>query len=309
MTETRLTFPPLRQFLLGALFLLIAAAVPESAHAQLLVDLKLKKKTYVNYETIEAEVAVHNRAGRDVILSGPNQSNWLSFDISDRYNESRVAIPRGSKLKPLVVPSGETVTKVVQLNSLYQLPGLGDYRVTANVYFPQLQQYMRSSPVLFTIAEGRVFWERTVGVPLDRAGGGEYRVYQLMSFREVDRNDLYVRVKNKAGTTIYGCYSLGRLLALDDPQVTLDAANRLNVLWLSAPKAWIHAVVDIDATLPEREGYLDTPQDGRPQMVVNNRGDVYVKGGRSAREARAAEAEGTGDSERPRGLSERPPGF
>ncbi|MEZ5299949.1 MAG: hypothetical protein R3F11_04675 [Verrucomicrobiales bacterium] len=61
MTETRLTFPPLRQFLLGALFLLIAAAVPESAHAQLLVDLKLKKKTYVNYEAIEAEVAVHNR--------------------------------------------------------------------------------------------------------------------------------------------------------------------------------------------------------------------------------------------------------
>ncbi|MEZ5299948.1 MAG: hypothetical protein R3F11_04670 [Verrucomicrobiales bacterium] len=179
-----------------------------------------------------------------------------------------MAIPRGSKLKPLVVPSGETVTKVVQLNSLYQLPGLGDYRVTVTFIFRSSSNTCgRRRSSLPSPRAG--FWERTVGVPLDRAGGGEYRVYQLMSFREVDRNDLYVRVKNKAGTTIYGCYSLGRLLALDDPQVTLDAANRLNVLWLSAPKAWIHAVVDIDATLPGGRAILTRrkrePPDGRQQ--------------------------------------------
>ena len=39
-----------------------------SADAQLMVGLKLKKKYYVSYEPIQAEVSVSNRSGKDVVL-------------------------------------------------------------------------------------------------------------------------------------------------------------------------------------------------------------------------------------------------
>jgi hypothetical protein len=265
---------------LAAAFLVLLA-VP-GARAQLTVTMQPSKKLYVAHEPIAVDVAITNRAGRDIVLAGRG-TPWLSFSVTD--SNGNLVSPSGpNQFEPVMVPAGQMLSRRIAVNGIYPMGQKGLYRVSASVYFPQLDRYFQSQPVTIQVSDGRELWRQVVGVPAGREGEGTYRRYSLLSFNTGSERHLYVRVQNDRSGAVLATFSLGQFIAIRDPEWTIDRENRLHVLHLGAPRTYAHTVVDVDGEIVSRTVYREEAA-GRPQLAPSGDGDVVVVGGISEEEA------------------------
>jgi hypothetical protein len=121
----------------------------------------------------------------------------------------------------------------------------------------------------------------------------------LLSNRFADHTSLYVRVENKDSSLVYATYSLGRVIAYDDPQKEIDRANQLHVLHCAAPRAWSYARIGLDGQLLTHTSFMETKT--RPRLVHSGNGEIAVQGGVAETPAQRS------GSKAPK-LSARPPG-
>ena len=271
--KSRTIAPPLRLFALGALAL---AMFGPAAHAQLMIDLKLSKKTYVEHEPILATVSVKNLAGHDLILSNRGGGGWLNFDLR-RGNSGISQRQDAPKLKPRALKAGSTFTETVNLGRYYPLGLPSDYAVSASVYYPPLKKYFSSPRRLIRVNRAKTLWKNTVGIPQGNNRPIQFRKYSLLEFRDGKRSDLYVRVSSEDDTVVYSTRSIGGVLRSFAPNIDVDSANRLHVLHLRAPQIYAHTVIDTDGMLLRQDYYKDS-QGSRPKLK-NLGGSLHVRGG------------------------------
>ncbi len=251
------------------------------------------------YEPVIATVSVTNRSGRDVMLDEIDGQKWFSFQIFT--GEDRLVPPRdlNYEIAPLMIPSGETVKRSVNLVSLYPITDFGLYRIKASIYFPDLHRYFSSSPMGIEISEGKLLWQQTIGVPGEQDA---YRIYSLLSFRQPKDNVLYVRVEDKDGSAIYATFPLGPLIAGNEPQIQLDEKNQLHVLQLVGPKTFTYSRIGPNGEWLGQVTYAELKS--RPVLKRLASGKVDVIGG--AIDAPAAQAANGPPSPK---LSDRPAGM
>jgi hypothetical protein len=103
------------------------------------------------------------------------------------------------------------------------------------------------------------------------------RTYSLLSNRFPDHTALYVRVENKDRGVVYSTFSLGRVLASDDPQAELDRANQLHVLHCAAPRSWAYSHIGLHGELLAHSTFLETKS--RPRLRHTADGAIAVRGG------------------------------
>ena len=118
---------------------------------------------------------------------------------------------------------------------------------------------------------------QSFGVPQGNNRPVQFRKYSLLSFRDRNNSNLYVRVASEDGGAVYATYSIGRVLRSFEPNVDVDSSNRLHVLHLGGPQFYAHTVVDIDGTLVRQDYYKDV-NGSRPELK-NQAGSVIVRGG------------------------------
>ena len=120
-----------------ASFLFVAA----TAQAQIQVELSFKRLQYIAHEPILATVKIANNSGRDIDLQDDSGHHWFGFEIN--AGESRLLAPlRQSATEPaLHIEAGKTVTRKINLTSLFPVHDFGAYHVRANVYFPDLNKF------------------------------------------------------------------------------------------------------------------------------------------------------------------------
>jgi hypothetical protein len=176
------------------------------------------------------------------------------------------------------------LARKINVNSMYPMGQKGIYRVSASVYFPQLDRYFQSQPTTLQISDGRELWRQVVGVPEGREGEGTYRRYTLLSFNTGSERLLYTRIQDDRSGAVFATFSLGQFIAIRDPEWTIDNQNRLHVLQLGAPRTYAHTVIDVDGQIVAREVYREG-NGTRPQLVAAGAGDIVVSGGVSEEEA------------------------
>ena len=278
--------------------------LPGAAQAQLRVSLAFKNDTYMLYEPVRAEVTVKNVSGTSFVLGGPGGQSWLSFNLTNGDGSNVAPFNSGRiNAESRVMKPGEELIQPVILNRGFSLSRRGNYVAKAQVYFPPLQRYLSTPVKRFNVDDGRVFWERTFKVP-DSKGGG-FRKYQLLSYSQYDKSRIYLRLREEGIDRVLTTYALGRAIIHKQPQVTTDANNHLHVLYMGAPKMYVHAEIDINGKVLDRSVYKD-PKDNPPRLVQSNTNDVRVTGG-VWRDPDAPAPEPGGSNVRP--LSERPPGW
>ena len=130
---------------------------------------------------------------------------------------------------------------------------------------------------MFQVGDARPIWQRTVGVPDGAAGAGGLRTYSLLANRFPDHTKLYVRVEDKSTGAVYSTYSLGRVIAFDEPQAELDRANRLHVLHCAAPRTWAYSRIGLNGELLAHSTFMETKT--RPRLRRASDGAVAVRGG------------------------------
>ena len=248
-----------------------------SVHAQIQVELKLKRLQYIAYEPVFATVAVTNLAGRDIELHDDHGQHWFGFEVSGKEGQPIGPVGRLEGEAPLHVESGKTVVRKINLTPLYAVQDLGTYHVRANIYFADLNKFFYSQARAFQVINARPIWQTTVGIPEGMPGAGQARTYSLLSNRFADHTSLYVRVENKESGRVYATYSLGRIIAYDEPQKEIDRANQLHVLHCAAPRTWAYSHIGLNGQLLKEETFMETKT--RPRLRRTSGGDIAISGG------------------------------
>lgn len=197
---------------------------------------------------------------------------------------------------PLKIEAGKRVTQKINLTPLFPVLDFGAYHVRAHIYFSDLNKFYYSPVKVFEVTDARPIWQKTVGLPDGAAGPGNARTYSLLSNRFPAHTSLYVRVADSDHGIVYATYSLGHVIAFDEPHAELDRTNQLHVLHCAAPRTWTYSRVGLNGELLARSTIMETKT--RPRLVHSADGMVAVRGG-------MLEAPGAASNSAPK-LSERP---
>jgi hypothetical protein len=257
--------------------LVVLLFVAATVQAQVQVELSFKRLQYIAYEPILATVRIANNSGRDIDLRDDSGQHWFGFEVNAGEGRVLAPLPESAAEPSLHVEAGKTVTRKVNLTSLYPVHDFGAYHVRANVYFSDLNKFFYSATKVFQVTDARPIWQRTVGVPEGMPNAGEVRTYSLLSNRFLDHTSLYVRVENRNNGIVYATYSLGRIISNIDPQAEIDQANQLHVLHCAAPRNWAYSHVGVNGELLAHSTFLETKT--RPRLRHTADGSIAVNGG------------------------------
>lgn len=283
--------------------LVLAMALVTKSNAQFETSLTVNKDTYLTYEGLEATITVTNRSGADVVMGGPSDLPWLSFEI---INPSGNPVPPMSlrSEQNLVLKSGGTISRKVVLSDHFSFSDYGNYSITANVYHPPSQQYFTSNRARANFTDAKKFWSKNFGVPMGQPGAGRIRRYELCVLRDLERTNLYVRVIEEKTDLKIATFSLGNCIMVADPQITLDKDNNLHVLFMAAPHIYSHVIVDTQGKILKRLYHREISGD-RPQLSSLADQSITVRGGQPYDPTVSpVDAKPAG-----RSIGQRPPGF
>jgi len=244
--------------------------------AQIQVELKFPRLQYIAYEPVVANLTITNLAGRDVDLRDAGKQSWFGFEVSGGEGQSIPAIANIST-EPLSVAAGKRVTRKINLTPLYGVHDFGTYRVRAHIFFADLNKLFYSPTKVFEVTDARPIWQKTVGIPQESGASGNARTYSLMTNRFSDHTSLYVRVEDKDSGMVYATYSLGQIIAFDQPHAEFDHSNQLHILYCAAPRTWSYARVGLNGELVSRASFAETKS--RPRLVHADDGVIKVAGG------------------------------
>ena len=283
------------------LALALLCALAPRLHAQIVVRTEIPRHLYLCYEPIIATVSITNLTGRDLTLEDKAPEKWFSFEI---VNAANMPIPPRTAdyhLPPLTIPVGQTVKRKVNLVNLYPVTDYGAYHVRAAIYMAAMDKFFASPATVIEISEGKTLWQQTVGIPDGQKNAGQYRSYELLSFRQPKDNMLYVRISDHDAGVVYGTFALGRLINGYDPEAQVDTQSQLHILEMVAPKEYLYSHLGPNAEMLGQQDYADLKT--RPHLRRSAEGAVAIAGGVEV-EPRTAQATATGPK-----LSDRPPGM
>jgi len=295
---------PHHRTLLAMAVLLGTCFLAATASAQVQIGIELKKKVYIQHGPVEAIIKIRNLAGRDVFLDNEPDRPWLSFRLKHASGRMVPMLNPLLKFDPLLIESGQVVKRKIDINRIFSMEMLGEYTLYADLFLLGSDRYIASNREVFNLSRGREIWTRLLGVPESQSGGGERRLVQIFTHRNVDRVYLWLKISNPDGPQIYCMRKLGRYASYANKvAVETDINNAIHVLHLAAPRTYINTVVDLNGELIQSQIYDE--RNSRPQLASRN-GQVKVLGG-SVRKAGDPVA-GRPPSEVPR-ISDRPVDF
>ncbi len=285
----------MRSTVLLFLFLLVSGA-----HAQLSVNLEVKRRNFLRYEPILITVSITNLAGRDFVLED-GASPWFGFTVL-HGDATTIISPRNPdyQLDPLELKLGETVKRTINLIDLYPISELGYYRVRANIYSAVHDKYFPSRTANLDIEDGRTVWKQLVGVPETFPNSGAMHEFRLISAINGAHNYYYVRISEPDSGKVFGCYRVAPQLDNTQPTLQFDTTNTLHALILTAPKTYTLTEIGVNGQVYGQWTY-DAPK-YKPALRRDESGNLEVVGATR----RAAPVVGATPAPK---LSDRPPGL
>ncbi len=241
--------------------------------AQLATSLSMNKKTYVAGESIIAEIIVTNHSGRELTLASTRALPWLSLIVTNNKGNP-VPTRKLNVFGAMKIKAGQSLAKRVDLSEFFLLDSQGNFAASAVVRDPSgAIQSASTNRILFNLHPGRVYWSQKIGVTSNN--NSHTREIKLMTFSDGQKNQLYTQViDGRTGTSIT-TFSLGEVLMLRKPMVTLDGKQRMHVMFLGTPSMWVHCQVSADGKLVARDLHQRAGQ-GDPVLMAYGDGSVRV---------------------------------
>ncbi|MBJ05914.1 MAG: hypothetical protein CMO40_02185 [Verrucomicrobiaceae bacterium] len=262
------------------LFLAVVATVlggGERVEAQLRASLSMSKKEFVAHEAVVATITLTNDAGHDLLIhtDGRTAVDWLDFQLKDS---------RGTSLSPqapidlgaVTIPAGRSISKSIDLTSVYRVTKVGRYRCAAVIRLPRDGGRFLTNAVPFTVTLGRRVYTQRVGDPEN----GTAREYRLSVHSSSRKSSLYLHLVDlRTGRTLQA-FRMGEVISRKTPKALVDRHNNLHVLFLAAPNVYGHGTVTPSGRYAGSQYYKPAP--GRtPALVTFQNGDVVLSGGLS----------------------------
>jgi len=181
--------------------------------------------------------------------------------------------------QPVQLGPQQKITRTVNLTPIFPVNEFGGYRLKANVFSQQNNRFFTSPALNFEVTDGRVLWQKAVGVPDGSPGAGTTRTISLLSHRLSQSTQLYIRIEDKQAGIVYCTHQLGKFLNFGNPSILLDAQNRAHILQNAAPKAYVYSKIGLNGEVMERKSYNEFSS--RPELRRGSDGSVVVVGGQA----------------------------
>ena len=245
------------------------------ARAQVEMEIRFSRHSYILYEPVIATVEITNVAGRDLEFEDVPGKQWFNVEITTLDGDLLPPTNPDYKLRPLTVPAGQTVSRKIDLTPLFPIREMGQQRVRANVYLAETKHFYYSNTAAFEMTDGKLYWRQSVGVP----GSTDTRQLSLLTNQLPDKLLLYVRIRDEVGNTVYTTQSLGKMiLGGRDPEEMLDRENNLHVLQEAQPGGFLYTEVGLDGSRLAQKAYVKVGP-SHPFLAKTPSGDVVVRGG------------------------------
>jgi len=266
-----------------AILLVLFTAATHCAQAQfngLTAELQLDQDQFLPDEDVPVKVRITNRSGQPVVLGTDKQ--WITFDV---IGEHEYVVPKLGEMlvqSPFTLLSGQAVTREFNPTPYFGYRRTGRYRLGALIKVPQWKQEVPCKPVAFTITEGQPLTDLgdlSVGAPAPPGvtnAAPEVRRYSLLKVSSLDQIKLYFRLTDDRGRTLR-VYPLARTVGFGRPEVQLDNANNLHVLFQTGAHVLTYVAIDANGTMLARQFHEFTQT--RPSLRTSDDGRVYVGGG------------------------------
>ncbi len=283
-------------------FLLLLCLTSGAAHAQYVTNLTLSKDQFLTGEPVVATVTVVNRSGGDVIVGGHGARDWLQFEITQSTGRTLSPITIGSE-QPIKLTAGGTTKHTVELSGGYSTADIGTFTMIVNVLHPISGQFYQSNRARLTITDSKPnLFDQPFGIPEGYPNAGRARRYQVILYRELNTLQLYCRVTDDRTNSYLATFLLGPVTMVAQPQISIDARNKLQIFFMARPQVFCHVTINPDGKLAGRSYYKDV-EGNRPRLLVTAEGGQVVGGERFDPAAPPTKGKSM------RKASERPPGL
>lgn len=259
--------------------ILLTLALAAVANAQVQVDVSMKRNLYVVYEPILVTVTITNLSGNPLTLSDSGHNKWFGFQVETMDGRPIPPTDGSYENQPVELGPQQKVSRTINLTPLFPISEFGGYRVKATVYSVATNRFFTSPGLNFEVTEGRVLWQKTVGVPDGAPGAGSSRWITVLSHRLPESTQLYIRIEDKDAGIIYCTHQLGRFLTFGNPNILLDQQNQIHILQNAAPKAFIYSKIGLNGEVLDRKSYNEFST--RPALRRGSDGSVVVVGGQA----------------------------
>jgi hypothetical protein len=150
------------------------------------------------------------------------------------------------------------------------------YAVTATVKIKQWNEEVSSKPKPFEIVRGTKIWEQEFGIP-GSGGPPEVRKYALQQATYLKRLLLYVRLTDETENRVFKVFPIGPLVSFSHPEIQIDKASNLHVLFQTGARAFVYAVINPNGQIVVRQTHEYTRT--RPALKSAEDGQILVSGG------------------------------
>jgi hypothetical protein len=175
----------------------------------------------------------------------------------------------------MTLQPNQSITRTIDLMPSYDLRSRGIYRVQAVVDSGGMRT--SSSPLRFSITQGREIWTQTLGLPTRDDQPEEYRTFSLQTRRDGHSDYLYICVRDARKDIVYGLLEFGSYITLGEPRIRFDKEACLHLLYQSSPRAFGYVRVNPFAQVLDRAVYSD--YSSKPELAIDLEGTVTVRGG------------------------------
>lgn len=265
--------------LLAALAFLSVSA----AHGQIsgvTAELKLDQDQYLPGEDLHLKVRILNRSGQELSFGADNY--WFTMSIADPNGLPCAQLGTMPEAGVFSLQSGEMGTRTLNPTPYFDFRKLGEYRITGKVRIEQWNQEIPCKAVTFRV---------DTGVPLPRLSNLEFglpqppgstnavpemRRYSLVEVTSLKQMTLYFQLSDNSGQTLR-IFPLTRMVSFSEPEAQIDRSNNLHVLNQTGARTFSYCVIGPDGQWVARQTYRYAGT--RPQLRVNQNGQIYVSGG------------------------------
>lgn len=262
------------------LFLLCGLLATARLLAQVEVRVTLPQEQFLPGESIEAAVRISNFAGRKLTFGA--RPGWVRFEVEGSSDMVVNRLSEVSESGEFSLESSTRGTIRYDIQPHFDLNRPGRYRVTAIVRLSDTEEYA-SPPVSFEVFRGTRIWEREVGVASANGAPDGRRKYILQQATQLRNVRLYIRLTDSDEVSTVKVIPIGPTVSFSRPSCTVDRKSRLHCLHqISADTYRLHVVAP-DGTLLRRQTFNFAER--RPQLRMNDSGDVAVIGGERRRAA------------------------
>ena len=265
------------------LFLLFFAGA--ELFAQLGVTIMSDRKGYLLYEPVYIKVRIRNYSGKSLVFGESEQMSG-SLDFIITTPERGTADKRKNFYNPLsgiVLAPGAIEEAVVPINKIYNLISPGKYFIKALVSHKQLPSAYNSNELTFSVENGRVVWEKQVGIPemyaSEDSSKNTPRTVKLLSFFDEEGKVYAIQIEDKYH--VFGTVRIGYDIGGSPPECEVDGLSRTHILLQNSPSVFAYYRYDINCGLDERDVFVKT--ETVPTLIIDPKsGNVEVMGGRKA---------------------------